>query len=65
VNPCFRLANEALTGHFLQEAEQAGLRDLRGHPLVGGVRVSLYNGLPEQAVGALTAFLDVFRRAHG
>ena len=65
VNPCFRLADEALTERFFDEAERSGLRDLRGHPQVGGIRVSLYNGLPENAVAALVAFLDAFRRAHG
>jgi phosphoserine aminotransferase len=65
VNPCLRLADPALTERFLREAEHAGLRDLGGHRQVGGIRVSLYNGLPETAVGALVAFLDAFRRAHG
>jgi len=46
INPCFRLADEARTALFLNAADAAGLHDLRGHPEVGGVRVSLYNGSP-------------------
>ena len=65
VTPCFRLADAALTERFLQEAERAGLRDLRGHPAMGGLRAALYNGLPEQAADALATFLDAFRCAHG
>ncbi len=60
VNPCFQLANEALTARFLDDAAAAGLHDLRGHPQTGGVRVSLYNGLDEAAVAALIHFLDDF-----
>lgn len=62
VNPCFRLVDEAHTALFLKEAEVAGLHDLRGHPEVGGVRVSLYNGVADEAVDALVAFLRTFAR---
>lgn len=62
VNPCFRLADEAQTALFLQAAEAGGLHDLRGHPDVGGVRVSLYNGVADAAVDALVAFLRAFAR---
>jgi len=48
---------------FLAAAEAAGLRDLRGHPERGGVRISLYNGLADAAVEALAAFLARFARA--
>ncbi|WP_343035971.1 3-phosphoserine/phosphohydroxythreonine transaminase [Aromatoleum toluvorans] len=65
VNPCFRLADEAQTALCLQAAEAAGLHDLRGHPDVGGVRVSLYNGVADAAVDALVAFLRAFARRHG
>ena len=65
VNPCFHLADDALCDRFLAEAEAAGLRDLRGHPERGGVRISLYNGLADAAVEALAAFLADFARRNG
>ena len=65
VNPCFHFADDALCDRFLAEAEAAGLRDLRGHPERGGVRISLYNGLEDAAVEALAAFLGVFARRNG
>ena len=65
VNPCFHLAADALCDRFLAEAEAAGLRDLRGHPARGGVRISLYNGLADAAVEALAAFLAAFARRNG
>jgi phosphoserine aminotransferase len=33
---------------------------LKGHRSVGGMRASIYNGLPEEAVDALVEFMDVF-----
>lgn len=65
VNPCFRLVDVDTTERFLRAAEAAGLRDLRGHPEVGGVRVSLYNGISDRAVEALLAFLHAFARGQG
>ena len=65
INPCFHLADDALGDRFLAEAEAAGLRDLRGHPERGGVRISLYNGLADAAVEALAAFLSTFARRNG
>ncbi len=62
INPCFRLAEAAQTADFLAAAEAAGLHDLKGHPDLGGLRVSLYNGLPEAAVAALTGFLEDYAR---
>lgn len=63
VNPCFRLTDDALSALFLRAAEAVGLRDLRGHPDVGGMRVSLYNGVADSAVDALVSFLRAFARA--
>jgi len=65
INPCFGLAEPALTPRFLEQARAAGLFDLQGHPDLGGLRVSLYNGTPEAAVCALLCFLRAFQRSHG
>lgn len=65
INPCFRLADPDLTERFLEEAAAAGLTDLRGHPQVGGVRVSFYNGVDDAAVAALISFVEDFARRRG
>ena len=62
VNPCFHLADAAGTEAFVTAAEAAGLRDLRGHPEVGGVRVSLYHGVSDAAVEALADFIVAHAR---
>ncbi|MEL6750366.1 MAG: 3-phosphoserine/phosphohydroxythreonine transaminase, partial [Pseudomonadota bacterium] len=45
--------------------EQAGLRALKGHRLVGGMRASLYNAMPEAGVQALISFMAEFERRYG
>ena len=65
MNVPFVLADSALDKAFLQEAEQAGLLNLKGHRSVGGMRASLYNAVPEEAVEALVAFMADFEQRRG
>ncbi|WP_157269735.1 3-phosphoserine/phosphohydroxythreonine transaminase [Azohydromonas aeria] len=65
VNACFQLHDPALSDAFVAQARARGLSGLQGHPQVGGLRVSLYNGTPDAAVATLLDFMDEFRRAHG
>jgi phosphoserine aminotransferase len=65
INVCFRLPHPALEELFLEEAEARGLLHLRGHHKIGGIRASLYNAVPEEAVNALTRFMVDFRRRRG
>ena len=61
MNVVFRLADEALEGKFLAEAESADLLNLEGHRSVGGCRASLYNAMPREGVEALADFMHRFR----
>lgn len=65
MNIPFTLPNEALDKPFLQEAKAAGLTNLKGHRVVGGMRASLYNAMPETGVDALIAFMSDFAKRHG
>ena len=65
MNVPFVLADSALDKAFLQEADQAGLLNLKGHRSVGGMRASLYNAVPEEAVDALVAFMADFEKRRG
>jgi phosphoserine aminotransferase len=47
---------------FLKEATEAGLVNLSGHRLVGGLRASLYNAMPLEGVKALVSFIDNFEK---
>lgn len=65
MNIPFTLHDNSLDEVFLQESEAAGLLALKGHKAVGGMRASLYNAVPLEAVGALTDFMRDFSRRHG
>ncbi|HXS78812.1 MAG TPA: 3-phosphoserine/phosphohydroxythreonine transaminase [Gammaproteobacteria bacterium] len=65
MNIPFTLANPELDKPFLQEAKAAGLTNLKGHRVVGGMRASLYNAMPEAGVDVLTAFMADFAKRHG
>lgn len=60
VNVAFRLKTAALQRDFLAAARAAGLLHLEGHPAIGGLRASFYNGVPEEAVAKLATFMDEF-----
>jgi phosphoserine aminotransferase len=60
MNVPFSLQNPQLDDKFLAEAEQAGLTNLKGHRLVGGMRASIYNAMPEAGVDALIQFMQDF-----
>ena len=67
MNMVFRVAggDEALEKQFAKEAAAAGLVGTPGHRSVGGMRISLYNAVPPEAVEALTSFMREFHRARG
>ncbi|MBN8431251.1 3-phosphoserine/phosphohydroxythreonine transaminase [Microbulbifer salipaludis] len=65
MNVPFVLADDSLDKRFLKESEEAGLLALKGHRSVGGMRASLYNAVPLEAVEALVAFMADFERRNG
>ena len=60
MNVTFHLANAELDKQFLAEAEVAGLKALKGHRIVGGMRASIYNAMPIEGVQALVNFMQDF-----
>jgi phosphoserine aminotransferase len=65
MNVPFQLVDPALDKTFLNEAEQAGLKALKGHRSVGGMRASIYNAMPIEGVEALVSFMGEFERRFG
>ena len=65
MNVPFTLHDSALDACFLKQSEDAGLLALKGHKAVGGMRASLYNAVPLEAVQALTSFMRDFARQYG
>ncbi len=53
---------KVINDKFVAEAAKAGLVNLAGHRLVGGMRASIYNAMTLEGVKALTAFMDKFAK---
>ncbi len=60
MNVTFVTGNADLDKKFASEAAQAGLKNLKGHRSVGGMRASIYNAMPYEGVAALVAFMKDF-----
>jgi len=65
MNVPFILRDDALNDTFLAEAKQNGFLELKGHRSVGGMRASIYNGMPMEGIDALIAFMRDFEQRHG
>ena len=65
MNVPFRIEDDSLDAAFLAQAQQNGLVQLKGHRSVGGMRASIYNAMPIEAVKTLVEFMREFERRHG
>ena len=65
MNVPFTLADAELDASFLSQAAEAGLRNLKGHRSVGGMRASIYNAMPLDGVQALVNFMGDFEQRCG
>lgn len=65
MNVPFQLKDDALDALFLEQADAAGLKALKGHRVVGGMRASIYNAMPIEGVQALVDFMREFEQQHG
>ena len=64
MNVPFITGNKELDSEFCAQAEKAGLRNIKGHRSVGGMRASLYNAMPIEGVQALVQFMSDFEEKH-
>ena len=62
MNITFRLPNEELEKTFVNEAANQGLKGLKGHREVGGIRASVYNAMPVEGCQKLADFLKAFQQ---
>lgn len=60
MNVTFVTGNEDKDKLFCKEATKAGLVNLKGHRIAGGMRASIYNGMPEEGIDALIQFMKDF-----
>ena len=64
MNVPFLLDDENADSSFLEKAEINGLLNLKGHRSVGGMRASIYNATPFEAVEDLVSFMSDFERSY-
>ncbi len=60
MNVTFVTGDAELDKKFAKEATAAGLRNLKGHRSVGGMRASIYNAMPYEGVEKLVRFMKKF-----
>ena len=60
MNVTFVTGDAELDKKFAKEASDKGLKNLKGHRSVGGMRASIYNAMPYEGVEALVAFMKDF-----
>lgn len=65
MNVPFRLPDPSLDAAFLKGAEARGMVQLKGHRVVGGMRASIYNAVPLEAVQALVDYMKEFEAEKG
>lgn len=53
-----------LENKFFAESAKHGLKTLKGLPVYGGVRASIYNAMPIEGVVQLVDFMEKFRQAN-
>ena len=64
MNVPFVTGDPELDAEFIRDAAAAGLVNLKGHRLVGGMRASIYNAVEPESVQALVDFMKKFELAH-
>lgn len=57
-------SSEDLEKLFISEAAKEGLKTLKGHRSVGGMRASIYNSMPESGILKLVDFMAEFASKH-
>ncbi len=64
MNVTFVTGDAELDKKFAAEASAAGLKNLKGHRSVGGMRASIYNAMPYEGVEKLVKFMQDFAKAN-
>lgn len=64
MNVTFVTGDAELDKKFAKEASEVGLKNLKGHRSVGGMRASIYNAMPYEGVEALVEFMKDFAESN-
>ena len=64
MNVTFVTGDPETDNDFVKAAANAGLLNLKGHRLVGGIRASIYNAMPIEGVKKLVDFMKEYEAKH-
>ena len=64
MNIPFVTGSDELDALFVKQAGENGLVNIKGHRTVGGMRASVYNGMPLEGVQKLVDFMKKFEEEH-
>jgi phosphoserine aminotransferase len=62
MNPVFRLRTAELEAKMVAEAKEAGFVGIKGHKLIGGLRISIYNAITPEQVAQFVEWARGFAR---
>lgn len=65
MNVVFTTPSKELDAEFVKGAEEIGLKFLKGHRSVGGMRASIYNAMPKAGIIKLIDYMDQFAKENG
>lgn len=65
MNATFTSPTKELDDAFCKLAPENNIVNIKGHRLVGGMRASIYNAMPQQGVEALVAYMQDFAKKNG
>lgn len=65
MNPVFSLRTPELDAKMVAEAKEAGFVGIKGHKLVGGIRISMYNATTVEQVAQFVEWARGFARRNG
>ena len=64
MNVPFITGNEELDKEFIAVCGENGLKNIKGHRSVGGMRASIYNAMPYEGVAKLVSVMEDFEKKH-
>lgn len=64
MNVTFELPDDESTAAFLEMAESRGMINLAGFPSIGGIRASIYNGMPVEGIERLARCMVDFENGY-
>ena len=65
MNVVFRCPDADLDALFVKAAATEGMTGLKGHRVVGGIRASMYNAMPQAGADQLLEFMKTFAQRYG